>query len=179
MTPTGSSDHGILQARILETISFSRGSSPPRNQTWVSTKPGFCLQADSLPLSPREPLGSFHSVFGPLVLDTPSSLSAPGPGAVQSAAPSETRLNTRGGPEVQPWDPLPDVNGSPPLPEVVPCKDVGRGPCGPGRLEGGGELADPSRIPTAASMVGAATQPSLFTMLLAPSRPISEVLSEV
>ena len=30
--------HGIFQTRILEwiSISFSRGSSPPRNQTWVS-----------------------------------------------------------------------------------------------------------------------------------------------
>ena len=34
----GSSVHGILQARILEwvTISFSRGSSQSRDQTWVS-----------------------------------------------------------------------------------------------------------------------------------------------
>ena len=34
----GSSVHGILQARILEwvTIDFSRGSSQPRDQTWVS-----------------------------------------------------------------------------------------------------------------------------------------------
>ena len=33
----GSSVHGIFQARVLEwvAISFSRGSSPPRNQTWV------------------------------------------------------------------------------------------------------------------------------------------------
>ena len=37
-SPPGSSVHGILQARILEwvTISFSRGSSRPRNQTEVS-----------------------------------------------------------------------------------------------------------------------------------------------
>ena len=37
-SPPGSSVHGILQARILEwvVISFSRGSSPPINQTWVS-----------------------------------------------------------------------------------------------------------------------------------------------
>ena len=36
--PPGSSVHGILQARILEwvTLSFSRGSSPPRDQTWIS-----------------------------------------------------------------------------------------------------------------------------------------------
>ena len=37
-SPPGSSDHGISQARILEwvAISFSRGSSHPRDQTWVS-----------------------------------------------------------------------------------------------------------------------------------------------
>ena len=37
-SPPGSSGHGILQARILEwvAISFSRGSSQPRDQTWVS-----------------------------------------------------------------------------------------------------------------------------------------------
>ena len=37
-SPPGSSIHGILQARILEwvAISFSRGSSRPRDQTWVS-----------------------------------------------------------------------------------------------------------------------------------------------
>ena len=34
----GSSVHGILQARILEwvAISFSRGSSGPRDGTWIS-----------------------------------------------------------------------------------------------------------------------------------------------
>ena len=38
----GSSIHEILQARILEwiAISFSRGSSWPRNQTWVSSISG-------------------------------------------------------------------------------------------------------------------------------------------
>ena len=38
--PPGSSVHGIFQARILEqaAISFSRGSSPPRNLT-----PIFCI----------------------------------------------------------------------------------------------------------------------------------------
>ena len=36
--PPSSSVHGILHARILEwvAISFSRGSSRPRDQTWVS-----------------------------------------------------------------------------------------------------------------------------------------------
>ena len=37
-SPQGSSVHGILQARILEWVAFpfSRGSSPPRDRTWVS-----------------------------------------------------------------------------------------------------------------------------------------------
>ena len=39
--PPGSSVHGFLQARILEwvAISFSRGSSQPRDWTWVSISP--------------------------------------------------------------------------------------------------------------------------------------------
>ena len=38
----GRSLHGILQARVLEwvTVSFSRGSSWPRDRTWVSRIPG-------------------------------------------------------------------------------------------------------------------------------------------
>ena len=41
----GSSIHGIFQARVLEwvTISFSRGSSPPRDQTQVSRIAGRCF----------------------------------------------------------------------------------------------------------------------------------------
>ena len=41
----GFSIHGIFQARILEwvAISFSRGSSQPRNKTWVSWIAGRCL----------------------------------------------------------------------------------------------------------------------------------------
>ena len=37
-SPPHSSVHGILQARNLEwvAISFSRASSPPRDQNWVS-----------------------------------------------------------------------------------------------------------------------------------------------
>ena len=48
-SPPGSSTHGILQARILEwvAISFSRGSSWPRNRTQVSHK-----QADALTSEP-------------------------------------------------------------------------------------------------------------------------------
>ena len=57
-SPPGSPVHGILQARVLEwvAISFSRGSSWPRDQTHVS-----CFlywQAGSLPLAPPgKPLG--------------------------------------------------------------------------------------------------------------------------
>ena len=41
----GSTIHGILQARILEwvAISFSRGSSRPRDWTWVSRIGGRCF----------------------------------------------------------------------------------------------------------------------------------------
>ena len=41
-SPPGSSVHGILQARILEwvAISFARGSSHPRDRTWVSRTVG-------------------------------------------------------------------------------------------------------------------------------------------
>ena len=49
----GSSVHGIFQIRILEwvAIPFSRGSSRPKDQTWVS-----CTAGDSLPSeSPGKP----------------------------------------------------------------------------------------------------------------------------
>ena len=51
-SPPGSSVHGISQARILEwvAISFSRGSSQPRDQTKSSASPA--VQEDSLPLNP-------------------------------------------------------------------------------------------------------------------------------
>ena len=44
-SPPGSSVHGILQARILEwvAISFSRGSSQPRDRTQVSHIAGRCF----------------------------------------------------------------------------------------------------------------------------------------
>ena len=45
----GSSAHGIFQTRVLEwvAISFSRGSSQPRDWTWVS-----CTASDALPSEP-------------------------------------------------------------------------------------------------------------------------------
>ena len=55
----GSSVHGILQARILEwvVIPFSRGSSWPRDRTWISR-----IQADSLPS--ETPKKSTHTIKG-------------------------------------------------------------------------------------------------------------------
>ena len=48
---SGSSVHGIFQARILEyvAIPFSKRSSQPRDRSWVSMSPA--LQADSLLLT--------------------------------------------------------------------------------------------------------------------------------
>ena len=60
----GSSLHGIFQARVLEwvAISFSRGSSPSRDRTWVST-----FQADALtsepPGKPELKLYLFSNLF--------------------------------------------------------------------------------------------------------------------
>ena len=58
-SPRGSSVHGIPQATILEwvAIPFSKGSSPPRDQTCLSHRFAGRLQADSLP---SEPIGKYH-----------------------------------------------------------------------------------------------------------------------
>ena len=58
---SGSSVHGILQARILEwvAISFSGGTSWPRDQTRISVSPA--LAASSLPLAP--PGKPYHCSF--------------------------------------------------------------------------------------------------------------------
>ena len=58
---SGSSVHGILQARILEwvAISFSWGTSWPRDQTRISVSPA--LAASSLPLAP--PGKPYHCSF--------------------------------------------------------------------------------------------------------------------
>ena len=58
----GFSVHGILQARILEwvTISFSRGSSQPRDQTWVSRIGG---RRFNLWATREAPLGPYHGPY--------------------------------------------------------------------------------------------------------------------
>ena len=63
----GSSVHGIFQAKVLEwvAISFSRGSSQPRDQTQVS-----CIIEDALPSElPGKPLLSASCVLN-IVPDT-------------------------------------------------------------------------------------------------------------
>ena len=63
----GSSLHGILQARVLEwvAISFSGGTSQPRDQTWVSHIPGKRLSSEppGKPLSQSITQLSLNSVL--------------------------------------------------------------------------------------------------------------------
>ena len=72
-SPPSPSLHGVLQARILEwvAISFSRGSSWPRDQTWISRIAGrfFIIWAtrEALSLSPFLPhtlVFRFFSIIG-------------------------------------------------------------------------------------------------------------------
>ena len=59
----GSSLHGILQARVLEwvAISFSRGSSRPRDWTWVFCIPGRCFNLWAI--REAQPLRSCKSIL--------------------------------------------------------------------------------------------------------------------
>ena len=80
--PPGSSFHGIFQARILEwvAISFSRGSSGPRNRAWVSCIAGgfftYWARREALRviLDGMYFLSSKFSVLSPPLLCLPSSL---------------------------------------------------------------------------------------------------------
>ena len=74
-SPPGSSVCGILQARTLEWIAipFSRGSSQPRDWTWVS-----CMQAESLPSEPpgkpmKEIRSCQNNIFPQIATWLPSS----------------------------------------------------------------------------------------------------------
>ena len=70
----GSSLHGISQARTLEwvAISFSRGSSLPRDQTLISCLAGRFFTTWQVPeaeqLSPKENLNVFQSVIGQVLV---------------------------------------------------------------------------------------------------------------
>ena len=61
--PPGSSGHGILQARILEwvAISFSRGSSRPRDTAHISCLAGRFLTTES-PGNPQLSLGPWKFI---------------------------------------------------------------------------------------------------------------------
>ena len=63
-SPPGSSVHGILQARILEwaAISFSRGSSQPRDWTQVSCIAGRCFNLWATREAPEEELNVLDCV---------------------------------------------------------------------------------------------------------------------
>ena len=71
---SGSSVHGIFQARILEqvAISFSRASSQPRDRTCISLSPA--LQVDSLPLVPPEKPNWMSSIQSKWVVNIKHSL---------------------------------------------------------------------------------------------------------
>ena len=73
----GSSAHGNLQARILEwvAISFSRGSSWPRDRTWVSHFAGRLFTICILSLISVFSLYYFKNSFSPPVSLSCSSLS--------------------------------------------------------------------------------------------------------
>ena len=65
-SPPGSSVHGIVQARILEwfAIPFSRGSSWPRDQTWVFYNAGRFLTTEPSLVAIILPIGNFSESWG-------------------------------------------------------------------------------------------------------------------
>ena len=67
-SPPGSSVHGILQARILEWVAmpFSKGSSWPRDRTWVSFVS--CIAGEFFT---TEPPGKPHSVHSSVFMGFP------------------------------------------------------------------------------------------------------------
>ena len=72
-SPPGSSDYGMLQARILEWVatSFSKGSSQSSDQTWVSSIAGnfFTIWATKVSLKIQQSAGGCH-FFSPGWPDT-------------------------------------------------------------------------------------------------------------
>ena len=64
-SPPGFSIHGIFQARILEwvAISFSRGSSRPRNRTWVSCIAGRCFTLWATREAPNTQESNYQTKF--------------------------------------------------------------------------------------------------------------------
>ena len=85
-SPLGSSVHGILQARILEwvAISFSRGSSSPRDWTWVSHTADSSVQ----PLSHVRLFATPWTAACQASLSNTNSRSPPKPMSIVSMMPS-------------------------------------------------------------------------------------------
>ena len=69
--PAGSSVHGILRIRILEwvAISFSRGSSQPTDQTWVSCIAGelFTTELPGNPISLTQSTNTLNLLCVPYI----------------------------------------------------------------------------------------------------------------
>ena len=106
-SPPGSSLHKILQVRILERVAmpFSRGSSHPRNWTWVSCIAGRFLNVWATREALR--LSQFSSVTQScLILCDPMHCSMPGlPAHHQFSEPTQTNA-CRVGTTIQPSHPL-------------------------------------------------------------------------
>jgi len=72
-SPPGSSVHGIFQARVLEgrvATSFSRGSSRPRDQTWISHIVGrrfYRLSHQGSPIAMHWTSHLFNSQYSPVL----------------------------------------------------------------------------------------------------------------
>ena len=98
--PPGSSVHGISQARILKwvAISFSRGSSQPKYQTWVSCIAGRFFTN----LATREPFTIYSSVQWVLSGMIPERLQPPSfSGAAQTSSAGQLALTW------DPWEVIP------------------------------------------------------------------------
>ena len=117
-SPPGSSVNGILQARILEwvAISYSRGSSQPRNQTRFSCIAGRfftnlkeCESAFRPPHPPLRVSGSHCSPGHLMGITLPSSVETPDP--ARQPRPPTSSLSTDqvllGFPGNLTWPPLP------------------------------------------------------------------------
>ena len=136
-SPPGSSILGIFQTTILErvAISFPRGSSPPRDRTWVSCTVGRCL--------PSEPPGKSR----PIQTELPSRPGNPGCCALSVIvqAPPSLPCTGRWGGAVLGGHTLSSC------PRGTHCGRCETGPCpeveGPGRSGGPRRARGPSLLP--------------------------------
>ena len=103
-SPPGSSDHGILQARILEwrAIPFSGGSYQPRDWTWVSCSGGRFFTVWAIREPPNNgrhhyikysfpmPFFSLHSTYVNIIIKNTANGNFPG-GPMVRTLPSNAR----------------------------------------------------------------------------------------